>query len=95
MIKAGFHWRLRSPKWSRKSPYDSVKIKNRSCKLNQKNKNVSISLRLHCLRPSENQIDGVKSGTLDKPTTMHVPTLLCDWFSSSASACDSNNLVFT
>ena len=71
MIKAGFHWRLRSPKWSRKSPYDSVKIKNRSCKLSQKNKNVSISLRLHCLRPSENQIDGVKSGTLDKPTTMH------------------------
>ena len=76
-MKAGFHWRLRSPKWSRKSPYDFI------------------SLRLHCLRPSENQIDGVKSGTLDKPTTMHVPTLLCDWFSSSASTCDSNNLVFT
>ena len=25
---------------------------------------------------------------------MHVPTL-CDWFSSSTSACDSENLVFT
>ena len=30
----------------------------------------------------------------DEPVTKLVPTL-CDWFSSSASACDSDNLVFT
>ena len=30
----------------------------------------------------------------DKPITVLVPTL-CDWFSSSASASESDNLVFT
>ena len=30
----------------------------------------------------------------DKPIRMHVLTL-CDWFSTSPSACDSGNLVFT
>ena len=28
-----------------------------------------------------------------QPITIHISTL-CDWFSSSASACDSENLVF-
>ena len=31
---------------------------------------------------------------LTTPITMHVPTL-CNWFGSSASASDSDNLVFT
>ena len=30
----------------------------------------------------------------DKPITVHIPTL-CDWFRSSASASDCDNLVFT
>ena len=30
----------------------------------------------------------------DKPITMHIP-MLCEWFSSSASAYDPHNLVFT
>lgn len=43
MIKAGFHWQLRSPKWSRKSPYDSVKIKNRSCKQSHKLNRIGVT----------------------------------------------------
>ena len=31
---------------------------------------------------------------MGKPITMHVP-MLCDWFSSSAFACDSDDPVFT
>ena len=37
---------------------------------------------------------GLEGWQKDKPITMHVP-MLCDWFSSSISACDSDNVIFT
>ena len=96
--------------WSRKSAYDSVKIKNRSRKQSHKRDGTGVGkirtfpfssdlIGTSLIRSRENQIVGVGIKRLkDKPITMHVTTL-CDWFSSSASAsasaCDSENLVFT
>ena len=56
-----------------------------------------LRLWLRRLRSSEKQIVGVARKQMwmnCKPLTMHVPTL-CDWFSSCASACDSDSLVLT
>ena len=54
----------------------------------------TLSLTFH-LWSSENQDCRVqKQKRKDKPITMHIH-MLCDWFSSSASASDFDNLVFT
>ena len=54
-----------------------------------------LRLRLGRLRSAYNLVKTrLKQKRKDKPITMHVPTL-CDWFSSSASACDSDDPVFT
>ena len=55
-----------------------------------------LRLRLRRLRSAYDLVKPVcrSRKQKDKPITIHVPTL-CDWFSSSASASDSNNLLFT
>ena len=93
-----------SCKLSHKSTY--VKIKNWSRKQSQglqswsqKNQNISISFWLHLqlrhLRTSKNQIVGVqsRSGRINSTNHMHIP-MLFDCFTSSATACDSDSLVF-
>ena len=117
-LKAGFHWRWsrsrnRSRKWCRNSPYDLVKIKNRSRKRIHKRVGIGVgrirttfdflatplttpSLRFLLLssETGENQIVGVGGRSGRIPIAMHVRTI-CDWFSSSASTCDTHDPVFT
>ena len=116
-LKAGFHWRWglsRSRKWCRNSPYDLVKIKNRSRKrIHDKRDGIGVGRirtsldflatllttpsRMFVLLSSEtgeHQIVGVGSRSGRIMIAMHVRTI-CDWFSSSASICDTLDPVFT
>ena len=92
MISIGCGSRSRSP--SRKRAYDQVKIENRS----RRNQNVSISSDSvydsvaydpvkTCL--SESEADG------EEPTNRKVENRTMPWVSFSASACGSDNAVFT
>ena len=108
LLKAGF--RSRSLKRSRMSAYDLVKIKTQSRNRSHKRDEIGVrrirtvpflptplttpSLTFR-LWSSETRLSESNAETgKDKPITIHVPTL-CDWFSSSASACDCDDLVFT
>ena len=92
---------------SRKSTYDLVKMKlNRSLKRSHKGNGIGVG-RIRTLPfSSDSAYDSVAHGLVkirlleskhkrkEKSITTHVPTL-CDWFSSFASACDSDDLVYT
>ena len=92
---------------SRKGAYDQVKIKKRSRKQSHKRGGIGVGKMSTFPFSSDSAYDSVAYDLVktrssvseaeveaNGKTNHNAHPTLCDWFSSSASACDFDNLVF-